>query len=63
VDKKRLHRVIAAAEKLKVNPRLSDAERLVYACFLVATPDERWMNNQRYCEYMRSYEIGRSRKN
>jgi len=39
--KKSLRRLHAVADKLKVLPHLDEAERLLYACGLLATPDER----------------------
>jgi hypothetical protein len=42
VEKKSLRRLNALAEKLKALPHLDEAERLLYARSLLATPDERW---------------------
>jgi len=59
MNEKRVRRVVTLAKKLrKTHLHLDEAERLVLACFLEGTPDERWANNVRYCQYMRSYEAG-----
>ena len=48
MEKKRLRRLRAAAEKLKVLPHLDEAERLLYARSLLATPEERWRMHETY---------------
>jgi len=48
VAKKNLRRLHAVAEKLKALPHLDEAERLLYARSLLATPDERWAMNETY---------------
>ena len=42
VEKKSLRRLRAAAEKLKAIPHLDEAERLLFARSILATPDARW---------------------
>jgi len=54
VEKKSLRRLRAVAEKLKAIPHLDEAERLLYARGLLATPDERWMFSHRYCQLVNS---------
>jgi hypothetical protein len=54
VEKKSLRRLKAVAEKLKVLPHLDEAERLLYARGLLATPDERWMFSRRYIQFTNS---------
>ena len=54
VEKKSLRRLRAAAEKLKAIPHLDEAERLLFARGLLATPDERWMFNRRYIQLVNS---------
>jgi hypothetical protein len=48
VEKKSLRRLRAAAEKLKAIPHLDEAERLLYARSLLATPEERWRMHETY---------------
>jgi len=48
VEKKSLRRLRAAADKLKVIPHLDEAERLLYARSLLATPEERWQMHENY---------------
>jgi hypothetical protein len=48
VEKKSLRRLHAVAEKLKALPHLDEAERLLYARGLLATPDERWRMHENY---------------
>ena len=50
MEKKSLRRLLAAAEKLKAIPHLDEAERLLFAQSLLATPDERWLRNRRYIQ-------------
>ena len=52
--KKSLRRLRAAAEKLKAIPHLDEAERLVFARGLLATPDENWMFGYRYIQLVNS---------
>lgn len=54
VEKKSLRRLHAAAEKLKAIPHLDEAERLLFASSLLATPDERWLRNRRYIQLVNS---------
>lgn len=54
MEKKRLRRVLALAEKLKALPHLDESERLLYATSLLATPDERWLMNRRYIQLVKS---------
>ena len=53
-QEKHLRRLRALAEKLKALPHLDEAERLLYARGLLATPDERWMFSRRYVELVDS---------
>ncbi len=48
MEKKRLRRVQALAEKLKALPQLDESERLLYATSLLATPDERWRLHENF---------------
>ena len=48
VEKKSLRRLNAAANKLKALPHLDEAERLLYARSLLATPEERWQMHETY---------------
>lgn len=48
VGKKSLRRLHAAAEKLKAIPHLDEAERLLFARSILATPDERWKFHENY---------------
>ena len=48
MDKKSLRRLLATAEKLKAVPHLDEAERILYARHLLATPDERWQMHENY---------------
>ena len=48
VEKKSLRRLHAAAEKLKAIPHLDEAERLLFARSLLATPQERWEMHENY---------------
>ena len=52
--KKSLRRLRATAEKLKAIPHLDEAERLLFAQSLLATPDERWLRNRRYIQLVNS---------
>ena len=52
--KKSLRRRHAAAEKLKAILHLDEAERLLFAQSLLATPDERWLRNRRYIQLVNS---------
>lgn len=54
MEKKRLRRIHALAEKLKALPDLDEAERLLYAEHLLMTPDERWQRNEQYIQLVRS---------
>ena len=54
MEKKSLRRLRAAAEKLKAIPHLDEAERLLFARGLLATPDENWMFNHRYIQLVNS---------
>jgi hypothetical protein len=63
VGKKRsLRRLHALAEKLRAVPHLDEAERLLYARGLLATPDERWMFNLRYCQLVNSWRLSMPKK-
>ena len=48
MEKKSLRRLRAVADQLKVLPHLDEAERLLYARSLLATPDERWRLHETY---------------
>jgi len=48
VEKKRVRRIRALAEKLKAIPHLDEAERLLYAQSLLASPQERWRLHENY---------------
>ena len=48
VEKKSLRRLHAAAEKLKAIPHLDEAERLLFAQSLLATPQRRWEMHENY---------------
>jgi len=48
VEKKSLRRLRTVADKLKALPHLDEAERLLYARSLLATPDERWQMHETY---------------
>ena len=48
MEKKSLRRLLAAAEKLKAIPHLDEAERLLYARSLLASPEERWEMHETY---------------
>ena len=54
MEKKSLRRLRAAAEKLKAIPHLDEAERLLFARGLLATPDENWMFSHRYMQLVNS---------
>ncbi len=54
MEKKRLRRVRALADKLKAIPHLDEAERLLYATGLTSTPDENWLRNRRYIQLVNS---------
>jgi hypothetical protein len=54
VEKKSLRRLRAVANQLKAIPHLDEAERLLYARSLLATPDERWQMHE---NYLRSLNI------
>ena len=62
VEKKSLRRLHAAAEKLKAIPHLDEAERLLFASSLLATPDERWLRNRRYIQLVNSSKLCAPRK-
>lgn len=59
--KKSLRRLNALAEKLKALPHLSEAERLLYARGLLATPDERLMFSYRYVQFIKALRLAKSR--
>ena len=48
VEKKSLRRLRAVADQLKALPHLDEAERLLYARSLLATPDERWKMHETF---------------
>lgn len=48
VEKKRLRQLNALAEKLKALPDLDEAERVLYAHSLLATPQERWNRHESF---------------
>ncbi len=54
MTKKKLQRLHAVAEKLKALPHLDEAERLLHARGLLATPDERWMFNYEFIQLVNS---------
>ncbi len=54
MEKKRLRRVQALAEKLKAIPHLDESERLLYATGLLSTPDESWLRSHRYIQLVKS---------
>ena len=54
MEKKSLRRLHAVANKLKALPHLDEAERLLFARGLLATPDERWMFCHRYVQWVNS---------
>ena len=62
VEKKRLRRIHALAEKLKALPELDEAERMLYAEHLLMTPDERWERNHRYIQLVNSSKLLRRPK-
>ena len=53
----RLARISALAEKLRFLPHLSEAERLLYAWSLDATPDERWRRHEDFLRSVRSSRL------
>lgn len=54
VQKKSLRRLHAVADRLKALPHLDEAERLLYARGLLATPDERWRFNEVFIHLVNS---------
>ncbi len=62
VEKKSLRRLHAAADKLKALPHLDEAERLLFARSLLATPDERWMFSHRYVQLVNSLRLSMPKK-
>jgi hypothetical protein len=62
VGKKSLRRLHAVAEKLKALPHLDEAERLLFARGILATPDERWMFSRRYIQLVSSLQPCMPRK-
>ncbi len=62
VEKKSLRRLRAVANQLKALPHLDEAERLLYARGLLATPDERWMLSRQYCQLVNSSQPSTKRK-
>ena len=48
MEKKSLRRLHAVANKLKALPHLDEAERLLYARSLLASPEERWEMHETY---------------
>ena len=62
MEKKSLRRLKAVAEKLKAIPHLDEAERLLHARGLLATPDERWMFSYRYIQFTKSLQRSMRRK-
>ena len=54
MEKKSLRRLLAAAEKLKAIPHLDEAERLLFARSILATPDERWTFHE---DHLRSLNL------
>jgi hypothetical protein len=57
VEKKRLRQLHALAEKLKALPHLDEAERLLFAQSLTASPDERWLTNHHYIQLVKSSQV------
>jgi len=62
VEKKSLRRLHAVAEKLKALPHLDEAERLLYARQLLATPDERWTMHENYLRSLNLFSYFERRK-
>ena len=62
VEKKSLRRQRALAEKLKALPHLDEAERLLYARSLLATPDERWTIHETYLRSLNLFSYFERRK-
>jgi hypothetical protein len=62
VDKKKLRRLNAVAEKLKAVPGLDEAERLLYARSLIATPEERWRMHETYLRSLNLYSYFERKK-
>jgi hypothetical protein len=62
VEKKSLRRLRAAADKLKVLPHLDEAERLLYARSLLATPEERWRLHETYLRSLNLYSYFERKK-
>jgi len=62
VEKKSLRRLRAVANKLKVLPHLDEAERLLYARSLLATPDERWNMHETYLRSLNLYSYFERKK-
>ena len=62
MEKKSLRRLRAVANKLKVLPHLDEAERLLYARSLLATPDERWNMHETYLRSLNLYSYFERKK-
>ncbi len=62
MEKKRLRQINALAEKLKALPHLDEAERVLYAQMLTATPDERWRLNVQFLRSVSSCRPSPPRK-
>ena len=62
VEKKSLRRLHAAAEKLKAIPHLDEAERLLFAQSLLATPQKRWEMHENYLHSLNLFSISARKK-
>jgi len=62
VEKKSLRRLYATAEKLKALPHLDEAERLLYARSLLATPQQRWEMHENYLHLLNLFSYFERKK-
>ena len=62
VEKKRLRRIRALAEKLKAIPELDEAERVLFAHSLLATPQERWDRHENFLRSSSLYSYSDRKK-
>lgn len=62
MEKKSLHRLLVTADKLKAVPHLDEAERILLARSLLATPDERWQMHENHLRSLNLYSYYERKK-